>query len=52
MGYIGDLVLFPVPFLFVLLYSYYYGLCDHSGIKMGAIWPWQPHSYFHDNHHK
>lgn len=40
------------PFLFVLLYSYYYGLCDHSGIKMGAIWPWQPHSYFHDNHHK
>ncbi|XP_048728398.2 uncharacterized protein LOC125646238 [Ostrea edulis] len=40
------------PFLFVLLYSYYYGLCDHSGINMEAIWPWQPHSRFHDNHHK
>ncbi|KAK3105628.1 hypothetical protein FSP39_002201 [Pinctada imbricata] len=50
-----------VPFLFpihigvyipTLLYVYYYGMCDHSGIKMDALWPWQPSTKYHDNHHK
>jgi hypothetical protein len=36
----------------MLLYVYYYGMMDHSGIKMDALWPWQPPSIFHDNHHK
>ncbi|XP_074649254.1 uncharacterized protein LOC141904555 [Tubulanus polymorphus] len=35
-----------------LVYSYYYGMIDHSGITMDAIWPWQPSSKFHDDHHK
>ncbi|XP_071155020.1 uncharacterized protein [Mytilus edulis] len=50
-----------VPFYFpihaavyipTILYVYYYGMMDHSGINMSAIWPWQPPSIFHDNHHK
>jgi len=36
----------------IVLYSYYYGMMDHSGIKMEAVWPWQPNTYFHDDHHK
>ncbi|XP_064651072.1 lathosterol oxidase-like [Lineus longissimus] len=39
-------------FLGIVLYNYYYGIVDHSGIKMDAFWPWQPASTFHDNHHK
>ncbi|KAK3106001.1 hypothetical protein FSP39_010589 [Pinctada imbricata] len=39
-------------FITLLLYVYYYGMCDHSGIKMDALWPWQPSSMFHDNHHR
>ena len=34
------------------LYVFYYGLLDHSGIKMEALWPWQPNTTFHDDHHK
>ncbi|CAC5412608.1 SC5DL [Mytilus coruscus] len=50
-----------VPFYFpihvavyipTILYVYYYGMMDHSGINMSALWPWQPPSIFHDNHHK
>lgn len=48
---------FTVPlhvgvFLTILLYGYYYGMMDHSGINMDAVWPWQPSSMFHDNHHR
>ena len=39
-------------FLTILLYGYYYGMMDHSGINMDAVWPWQPSSMFHDNHHR
>ncbi|XP_060068058.1 uncharacterized protein LOC132548235 [Ylistrum balloti] len=42
----------PAVYVPVLLYTYYYGLMDHSGVKMNAFWPWQPPSQFHDNHHK
>ncbi|XP_064651071.1 uncharacterized protein LOC135502292 [Lineus longissimus] len=46
------LPLHPFVFLSVILYHYYYGVVDHSGIKMAAIWPWQIHSMYHDNHHR
>lgn len=39
-------------FIFLMIYSYYYGMIDHSGIKMDAYPPWQPESMFHDNHHR
>lgn len=36
-----------------LLYIYYYGIMNHSGIVMGpSPWPWQPDNIFHDNHHQ
>ena len=54
------LTLFPVfvvpihPFVFIfnLVYVFYYSVMDHSGIKMEALWPWQPNTIFHDDHHK
>lgn len=39
-------------FIGILLYTYYYGMIDHSGIKMEAVWPWQPNTMFHDDHHR
>ena len=39
-------------FITIEIYVFYYGLMDHSGIKMEALWPWQPNSMFHDDHHK
>jgi lathosterol oxidase len=39
-------------FVGVLLYIYYFGLIDHSGIKMSSWLPWQPPVQFHDDHHK
>lgn len=39
-------------FVMLLFYGYYYGMVDHSGIMMEAVWPWQPESLFHDDHHK
>jgi lathosterol oxidase len=36
----------------LLLYVFYYNVCDHSGIKHRALVPWQPPSQFHDDHHK
>lgn len=41
-----------VVYVVILVYGYYYGMMDHSGIKMDAIWPWQPSSLFHDDHHR
>jgi len=36
-----------------LLYIYYYGIMNHSGILMDpSPWPWQPDNIFHDNHHQ
>ncbi|XP_076317878.1 methylsterol monooxygenase 1-like [Tachypleus tridentatus] len=39
-------------YISVLSYIFYYGIMDHSGIKLEAIWPWQPNSMFHDDHHQ
>lgn len=38
----------------LLMYIYYHGIIDHSGINFKAYWwqPWQPHCIFHDNHHQ
>lgn len=43
-----------VPFYFVLMYTYYHAIIDHSGITFKAHWwqPWQPDAIFHDNHHQ
>ncbi|KAL5010567.1 hypothetical protein ScPMuIL_012872 [Solemya velum] len=51
------LAAFAVPihagvFIGVILYIYYYGMMDHSGVKMDAVWPWQPSTMFHDDHHR
>ncbi|CAK1546331.1 unnamed protein product [Leptosia nina] len=48
---------FPVhwlPFYIVVLYTYYHGIIDHSGINFKAQWwqPWQPDAEFHDKHHE
>ena len=41
-----------IVYVTVLLYVYYFGLMDHSGIKMTSWFPWQPDTMFHDNQHK
>ncbi|ELU10573.1 hypothetical protein CAPTEDRAFT_221649 [Capitella teleta] len=54
-GLILPIFFLPVysgSFIMCILYAYYYGMIDHSGIKMDAVWPWQPPSQFHDDHHK
>lgn len=37
-----------------LIYIYYHGIIDHSGINFKKKWfqPWQPDCIFHDNHHQ
>ena len=46
--------LLPIAGAYILsaLYIYYYGMMDHSGIMMDAVWPWQPPTIFHDDHHR
>merc|ERR1711936_572607 len=41
-------------YCFMLLYIYYHGIIDHSGITFKKQWwqPWQPDCIFHDNHHQ
>merc|ERR1712038_98493 len=41
-------------YIFYILYIYYHGIVDHSGITFKALWfqPWQPDCIFHDNHHQ
>ncbi|OWR46668.1 hypothetical protein KGM_201266 [Danaus plexippus plexippus] len=53
------LPLFTIPihwmaFYGVILYNYYHGILDHSGINFKAQWwqPWQPDAEFHDQHHE
>lgn len=47
---------FSIAVLFygILIYTYYHGIIDHSGIAFkAAFWqPWQPDAIFHDNHHQ
>ncbi|KAK7079319.1 hypothetical protein SK128_021123 [Halocaridina rubra] len=54
---ISPMVLFPTHwtvFVTILVYIYYHGIIDHSGINFKAHWwqPWQPDCIFHDNHHQ
>ena len=52
---ISPIFLIPIyhfNFYFILIYLYYFGLIDHSGIILESIFPWQPNSIFHDNHHQ
>jgi len=51
--------MFTVPmyapaYCMMLLYIYYHGIIDHSGINFKKLWwqPWQPDCIFHDNHHQ
>ena len=39
-------------FIGVVVYAYYFGMIDHSGIKMESWFPWQPDTMFHDDHHR
>eukprot|EP00095_Tigriopus_kingsejongensis_P003903 maker-scaffold1846_size26495-snap-gene-0.4 protein:Tk03903 transcript:maker-scaffold1846_size26495-snap-gene-0.4-mRNA-1 annotation:"c-5 sterol desaturase erg31-like" len=43
-----------VPYSTILIYTYYHGIIDHSGINFKRQWwqPWQPDCIFHDNHHQ
>jgi lathosterol oxidase len=55
--YISPMFIFTVhwvPFSFILMYTYYHGIIDHSGITFKRQWwqPWQPDCIFHDNHHQ
>jgi len=55
--YISPMFLFPVhfaPYCMILMYIYYHGILDHSGITFKRqFWqPWQPDCIFHDNHHQ
>ncbi|CAH1794301.1 unnamed protein product [Owenia fusiformis] len=52
---IAPILFIPIysgSFLLCIMYVYYYGMIDHSGIMMSAFWPWQPHTIFHDDHHR
>nr|XP_045614083.1 delta(7)-sterol 5(6)-desaturase erg32-like [Procambarus clarkii] len=54
---VSPMFLFPVHwtvFVTLLMYLYYHGIIDHSGINFKAHWwqPWQPDCIFHDNHHQ
>ncbi|XP_037073673.1 delta(7)-sterol 5(6)-desaturase-like [Pollicipes pollicipes] len=54
---ISPMFLVPVHWVVMsvlLLYTYYHGIVDHSGINFKAHWwqPWQPDCLFHDNHHQ
>lgn len=53
--YATPLFAFPIHgavFVAELLYLYYFGLMDHSGVRMQSWLPWQPSTMFHDDHHK
>jgi lathosterol oxidase len=53
----SPMFLFPVywlTFSIGLVYIYYHGIIDHSGVNFKRHWwqPWQPDCIFHDNHHQ
>ena len=39
-------------FTILVLYNFYFGMLDHSGIKFDSWFPWQNDSTFHDLHHE
>jgi len=42
----------PTVMIAVGLYTAYYLIEDHTGIQKTAPWPWQPTTFFHDDHHR
>ncbi|XP_035215092.1 methylsterol monooxygenase 1-like isoform X2 [Stegodyphus dumicola] len=49
--------MFTIPihyavFIGVVFYENYYSVIGHSGAKIKSLWPWQPDSMYHDNHHE
>ncbi|XP_011499569.1 PREDICTED: methylsterol monooxygenase 1-like [Ceratosolen solmsi marchali] len=55
--YLVPLFIMPshlIPYCTIMIYNFYHGLIDHSGINFKAQWwqPWQPDASFHDNHHQ
>ena len=42
----------PAVAALVGAYTAYYLVADHSGVKCEPVWPWQPTSQFHDDHHR
>lgn len=42
----------PTVMVIVGLYTGYYLIEDHCGIKRTPMWPWQPSTQMHDDHHK
>ncbi|XP_050440213.1 uncharacterized protein LOC126845556 isoform X2 [Adelges cooleyi] len=57
LGLVAPMFTFPVhwfPFSVIMLYLYYHGIIQHSGINLKARWwqPWQPDVMFHDIHHQ
>ncbi|KAI8484985.1 hypothetical protein Bbelb_372310 [Branchiostoma belcheri] len=50
----APMFIFPLyagSYVGVLLWTYYYGMRDHSGIISVSPWPWQQDTLFHDDHH-
>ena len=53
--FVAPLFLFPIHTAFYvwnLVYVYYFGLVDHSGIKRTPIFPGEPDTIFHDDYHR
>jgi len=44
--------IYSLLYLAEILYIYYFGLMEHSGVKMDSWFPWQPCTSFHDEHHQ
>ena len=42
----------PIVASVVCLYTAYHMIESHSGVKRTPIWPWQPTSKYHDDHHR
>eukprot|EP00451_Oxyrrhis_marina_P028454 CAMPEP_0204345800 /NCGR_PEP_ID=MMETSP0469-20131031/26675_1 /ASSEMBLY_ACC=CAM_ASM_000384 /TAXON_ID=2969 /ORGANISM="Oxyrrhis marina" /LENGTH=325 /DNA_ID=CAMNT_0051331303 /DNA_START=36 /DNA_END=1013 /DNA_ORIENTATION=- len=42
----------PIPAVVVGLYTSYHLIEDHSGVKMTSVFPWQPTTMYHDDHHQ
>ena len=42
----------PIVGATVGMYTVYYLIDDHSGVRLTPIWPWQPTSKYHDDHHQ
>eukprot|EP01127_Copromyxa_protea_P000510 TRINITY_DN1042_c0_g1_i1.p1 TRINITY_DN1042_c0_g1~~TRINITY_DN1042_c0_g1_i1.p1 ORF type:complete len:298 (+),score=44.17 TRINITY_DN1042_c0_g1_i1:43-936(+) len=39
-------------YVFLVVYNFYFGMLDHSGIKLDSWLPWQNDTVFHDRHHE